>query len=250
MIFKTCVECEQRRYVPTEIKPKGRKCCYCKKRQARAYAKAHYQRNRETVLANVKAYREANPEKVNQAKRRHYRDNREEIRARQAAYQRTHKAEAAARSRRYYERHRDEIRARSVMWAKTNPERKRESIRKWYAGVRADPVRYRMRLENARMSERLRAEREGRQMRTLSQDQYEQRYGPASDLVSTEPLVSALSIATRELGLGMLSRRAEVPTHQIFDIIHGKQKRTTLDTADRLCTAFGLPLSAVYVDER
>ena len=53
--------------------------------------KAHYEANRERILARTKAYNEANKERISAQKKAHYEANKEQINAYAKAYYEAHK---------------------------------------------------------------------------------------------------------------------------------------------------------------
>jgi hypothetical protein len=248
--FRECQECGTSALVPDQIKPKGKLCAECLKAHARATSKRHYEANREQVKANVKAYVAANREQIKASKADHYQRNREKIRAQQSEYARTHKEKNAARSHAWYMTHRDLQRARSAAWRDDNLERRREQVRVWYRKLRKDPARYQRRLENARIADRLRAERAGRPMKPMSEVAYVKRYGPGwkrKERVPAAPIarllhdledVAAFTESVDGLSASFISR---VSAGRITDL--------SVRDADVLCVALGLTLSLVYPEQ-
>lgn len=79
--------------------------------EKREYDRKRYQRDAERVKARVRAYREANPEKIRERKRRDVRENRERVRATQ---------------RRWRAANAEKMREFRRQWAQAHPEKARQ----------------------------------------------------------------------------------------------------------------------------
>lgn len=202
------------RAVPAEIRPKGERCVECKRR----YRLDYYARNREREVA------------------------------RQRAYYRAHKAERAAYAHAYYLAHREEVIERTRDWERRHPGAANANRREWYERMRQNPERFARYLEDQRLASRLRAERDGKPKRSLSEAEYFERYGNGSggykDTLPAEPLRALLEEQPPKVGA--LARQSGVSERRISSVIHGQQKNVSLRLADCICTAIGIPLALVY----
>jgi hypothetical protein len=248
---KHCPDCDSDRLVPAEMREKAIYCKACLKARGRAQAKRHYQANRERVKAAVAAYREANVEQVNAAKRAHYHAHREEIRAKQAAYQREHREEQAERSRRWYAANREKHKATAERYRIAHREIVRERNRRWYIDLMADPERAQRRRELARMDARLRQERDGGRLRPLSPEAYLKRYGTGQFAQHSRIDASPLRQLLCECVADLTGFAESVPLSEsaIHRIMLGHTERVAVRDADILCVALNMPVSLVYPDE-
>ncbi len=116
------------------------KACKCQ------IAKAHYEANKERVLAKAKEYRIAHKEELDayftnyrkehaeerRAYSRQYElDHPDEVRARRKAYRQAHKDEFRERDKRYAETHKEQIAKRYKEWAKEHAEQLAEYNKKY-----------------------------------------------------------------------------------------------------------------------
>jgi hypothetical protein len=246
---KRCGDCGQERLIPVQIGAKSTYCKACLKEHARAQAKRHYENNRETVKAAVAAYRAAHVEQVNANKREHYYANRERYHEQQAAYRREHREEQRERAHRWYVLNRDKHKDAARRYREANRELVRERNRDWYQRVMSDPARREERRELARMDERLRAMRQGEQVRPLPADVYRKLYGTGRGSqqarVSAEPLRELLSEAE---DLEALAEGVDLSESFLRRVRDGYYDAVSIPDADTICIAFGLPMTLIYGD--
>lgn len=212
---------------PGEIRPKGTICLACQDERARKRRKRFYMENRERLNANSRAYHAANREANKERFKKWYEENREE-----------HKANVAG-------------------WKELNREKQLEYCRKHRRLLRADPERWAEYLENKRIDSKLRRERKGIETKVLSQEQWEKNHGYNRNTkeavrVATEPLLHHIQkwrMSDPDNTDNLLAEAAGVSERRIGAIIRREQDHINLSTADKLCTALGMPFELVYDDE-
>jgi hypothetical protein len=187
-----------------------------------------------------------------ESKRRYYARKSEdpEFRAKANARSVTYRAavkddpERAARRKASKERYRKANLAKKRVWDAAYRER-----------VRNDPERNRERLENLRIDRRLKAEREGRQLRHRGPD----RTASPATRVAADPLRLALiAYAVRhraelnghatehDNGWKTLAVRTGIPERRIWELMNSTQRNVTLRVADALLLGVGSTLAAHY----
>lgn len=156
--------------------------------------------------------------------------------------------------------------ARSRRWRERNLDAARDAERRWRERIREqereNPDLRAARLERERIDARLRAEREGREIRSLRSavNAYRMDEGGGAQLMEPEPLAVWLDEVLRreipDFGVGRggsarmnRSRTAEdlacelgVPPRRIWSLHHRAQTRVALSTADRMLTNYGRPV--------
>jgi DNA-binding XRE family transcriptional regulator len=136
-------------------------------------------------------------------------------------------------------------------WRARHRDRHLEYSRLYYEWLKAEPERWARHLEDARINYRLRQERQGRTVQPLSEETYIARYGSGygrSTRLPAEPLKPLVRDGVQMWGEETLAGLARVSVKRVREVANGKMT-VSLVTADRLCNAFGLPLSAIYQDE-
>jgi hypothetical protein len=242
-----CEQCETDALVPAQITAKARFCKACLKARARAYAQRHYAENRDKVRAAVRAYRESHAEEIAAYKRAHYQANREEIRAKQAAHYRENKQAGQERSHRWYVANRDRHKEATRRYRETHRELVRERNRRWYQDLMADPERRQARLELARMDGRLRAEKQGGQLKPVPLGVYRKRYGTGRGHTQTRVNAAPLRRLLREApDLDALAQVTGLSASFLQRVAAGRYEAVSVPDADTICCAFGLPMSLIY----
>ena len=92
---------------------------YVNPEDAKAGAKAYYEKNREKISAKNKAYQEKNKEKI----KAYYENNKEKINARQKAYREKNKEKEEAYGKAYREKNKEKIKARHKAYYENNKEK-------------------------------------------------------------------------------------------------------------------------------
>jgi len=146
----------------------------------------------------------------------------------------------------------------------TPKEYRAAASRRYYAKVKADPVRWAAFLEDKRIDSRLRRERQGLPVRELSSESYARRYGSGKGFgpygnIDARPLTRAInewldeertSIGTAAMGLHTiigLARLAHVTERTLRRLLEG-QDQCALNVADRIAIAIGSHLDVIYPD--
>jgi ribosomal protein S25 len=130
----------------------------------------------------------------------------------------------------------------TLRWQGRNPEKVAEGHARRYAKMMADPERHEARKEDARMAHRLRQERKGRASKPVSEKRYVERYGTGYSSKLTIPVNDELR---RLVALEVDAYGNRESDKRVREILRGVD-RISLVTADRICTALGVPLSLVY----
>jgi len=123
METKNCSNCKETKPV-TEFH-KSRKDglqAYCKACR-KAYRKAHYEANKDKLIAYHKAYFEANREKERARMKAYYEANKDKLIARSKAWQKANPDKLLARSKAYHKANREKLLARMKAWQKANPDK-------------------------------------------------------------------------------------------------------------------------------
>jgi membrane protein involved in colicin uptake len=136
---KTCTGCGETKAATEYHKDASKRdglrhrCKFC----AKAREKAHYEANKERVLAQKKAYREANKESIAARKKAyreankesiaaqkkaHYEANKERVLAQKKAYREANKESIAAQQKAYYEANKESIAAQQKAHREANKE--------------------------------------------------------------------------------------------------------------------------------
>lgn len=137
----------------------------------------------------------------------------------------------------------------TIRWQKRNRTYVLDADRRRYVRLRKDPKRVARFNEDARMRYRLLQERKGRQLPPLSEGAYARQYGTGygrSTVVDAAPLLPLIQHHISMVGGLELARVSKVSIKALERVAKGVQDQISLVTADRLCVAFGLPLSLVY----
>lgn len=122
--MKTCPKCQ----TPYD----NHRCPACTKKRSAEY----YQKNKERILASVKAWRASHPEQVAQLN---------------TQYRRTHKEEMRAKDKQWYAENKAHVKARVAQWREANKDRYLAAIRLWQ---RTHPEYQRIRSANRRAAKR------------------------------------------------------------------------------------------------
>lgn len=95
-----------------ELQPRCKSC-----------VKAYYEANKEKIVERIKAYNEANKEKIAEQKKAYNEDNKEKIAAQNKAYHETNKEKIAERKKAYNEANKEKIAERSKAYREDNKEK-------------------------------------------------------------------------------------------------------------------------------
>jgi transcriptional regulator with XRE-family HTH domain len=286
---KVCRICGRLKHVPDEIGTRGTPTCkQCSaERHAARNRKRYYTRRGvaenericewcgypktvgEDIAANADFCSPCKTERQRGKVRRRYRENqltmtpaeRKAYRERDAAWARAVRKTAKGQA---------SSRAAVTRWRERNPEKYRESNRKSRAKQYADPVKHAEYLADRRIDYRLRAEREGREVRTLRPETYANGngktfhgghlpVGPLRELVSGwlgqhhgkqlgghdwngNGVVAA--------GYEQLADLTGVSDRTLREVAHGERTFVLYETADRVCTGLDTPLASLYPKKR
>lgn len=151
---------------------------------------------------------------------------------------------------RQYHAHKEKRRKAMREWKRKHPEKQLEYERAHYHRVRQDPKRYAKYREQARMTYRLRREKQGNPLKPLTPEQYQERYGqlePRTSYLPAEPIRTLLDrrINGDDEALGNFARRSGVDERRLRSL-RSDQPKISLHNADRIATAFDVPLSTLY----
>lgn len=130
--------------------------------------RAWYAKNRETILAKAKARRESDPEYAARQKAyrlAHYQANRDAILARQKAYYQEHREEYAARSKAYYDANRARVGEKNRTYNETHHAERLATNRAYYLRNREE-ILARQKEYNRRRAAEKRAARERKENET------------------------------------------------------------------------------------
>lgn len=136
--------------------------------------------------------------------------------------------------------------AATVRWRKKNAEKVRLFSQKYRERLLADPVKHEEHLENKRINEKLRLERNGGKIRVVSEERYRQGNGKITraEVLPAQPLIDVLvplNLTYLEIAL-----RCGVDEALIRRIMEGQEAYKPLVTIDKICVGMGLTLSLVY----
>jgi hypothetical protein len=147
----------------------------------------------------------------------------------------------------------DDFRRRQIeatlRWQQRHPEYVIEAEHRRYAAIKADPERYERHKESARMRYRLRQQKAGRQIRPISEAEYEQRYGTARGKLTPRVPTAPLARLLRDVfDLEAVADAARLSSSFVGRVARGEYdaKGLTIRDADALCIALGTALTLVY----
>ena len=121
MKTKTCTQCGETKDVGEFYKKKRNKDGlnhHCK-----SCIKAYEEANKERIKAYQKAYREANREQIKANRKAHYESNKEQIKANVKAYREANKEKIAVRDKAYREANKEQIAVRDKAYYEANKEK-------------------------------------------------------------------------------------------------------------------------------
>jgi hypothetical protein len=214
--LRRCKICTMRRVVPQRIKPKGWKCKVCLREINRV-------KNRERRQW-IRTLPYDHPKRVTE------RERKERAIRRYRATPHGRAVRAAANRR----------------WRRRHPDRASEASRRWKQAVYADPDRAEEFRENARIYQRDWRRNRGINVRVLTEQEYQARYGSGyRQMVSAKPLRPVLMAWLEYESIGRLAARSGVSDRLIRRVRDG-QEHIAWPCADRLCVAMGYTFSVVY----
>lgn len=158
------------------------------------------------------------------------------------------RAKHNSKNREWRRRNPDQSYAATKRWRYRNPEKARVISKEYRDRIIKDPIRHEISLENKRINEKLRLERNGGTPRVISLEKYREGRGRIkySDNLPVAPLVEY--IEWLQLTPAEVALMAGCDEALVRRIMLNRNSRKVITTIDQICTAIGVPMALLYDD--